>query len=92
MNAWLYSEQEVLDMIEEKYPGAERIERPVRSRPQVLTRKTYLKSSIYNFLNISYTMYDKLHEMLEKITLDKKQKMGTQICSDFQNIEDVCGA
>ena len=31
-NAWLYSEQEVIDMIEEKYPGAERIARVDRSR------------------------------------------------------------
>ena len=53
MNAWLYSEQEVLDMIEEKYPGAERIERPVRSRPQV-TRKTYLAKGCQPFPGQEY--------------------------------------
>jgi hypothetical protein len=31
-NAWLYTEQEVIDMIEEKYPGAERIAHVHRSR------------------------------------------------------------
>jgi hypothetical protein len=34
MNAWLYSEQEVIDMIEEKYPGAERIAHVYRGRPR----------------------------------------------------------
>ncbi len=37
-NAWLYTEQEVINMIEEKYPGAERIAHVHRSRHrQVLT-------------------------------------------------------
>ena len=31
-NGWLYTEQEVIDMIEEKYPGAERIAHVHRSR------------------------------------------------------------
>jgi hypothetical protein len=31
-NAWLYSEQEVIAMIEAKYPGAERIAHVHRSR------------------------------------------------------------
>jgi hypothetical protein len=60
--------------------------------PKTQNSERALKSSIYNFLYTSYTMYDKLHEMLEKITLDKNKKMGTQIGWDFQNIEDVCGA
>jgi hypothetical protein len=39
-NAWLYSEQEVINMIEEKYPGAERIAHVHRSRHrQVLTTR-----------------------------------------------------
>ena len=32
-NAWLYTEEEVIAMIESKYPGAERIPRVHRSRP-----------------------------------------------------------
>ena len=32
-NAWLHTEQEVITMIEEKYPGAERIAHVHRSRP-----------------------------------------------------------
>ena len=32
-NAWLYTEEEVIAMIESKYPGAEKIERAHRSRP-----------------------------------------------------------
>ena len=31
-NAWLYTEQEVITMIEEKYPGAERIAHVHRGR------------------------------------------------------------
>ena len=31
-NAWLYSEREVIAMIEAKYPGAERIGRIIRAR------------------------------------------------------------
>ena len=43
LNAWLYTEQEAIAMIEERYPGAERVERVDRSRSkQVLThKKTY---------------------------------------------------
>jgi alkylated DNA repair dioxygenase AlkB len=40
LNAWLYTEQEAIAMIEERYPGAERVERVDRSRSkQVLTHK-----------------------------------------------------
>ena len=41
-NAWLYSEREVIAMIEAKYPGAERIGRIVRARKAPTpARKTY---------------------------------------------------
>ena len=41
-NAWLYSEREVIAMIEAKYPGAERIGRIVRARKTPTpARKTY---------------------------------------------------
>jgi hypothetical protein len=33
INAWLYTEEEVIAMIEAKYPGAQRIERVHRNRP-----------------------------------------------------------
>ena len=71
MNAWLYSEQEVLDMIEEKYPGAERIERPVRSRPQVLTRKTYLAKGCQPFPGQEYFPG---RGYFDKATITKKNK------------------
>jgi hypothetical protein len=46
LNAWLYTEQEAIAMIEERYPGAERVERVDRSRPkQVLTHKTPTRPS-----------------------------------------------
>ena len=43
-NAWLYSEDEVVAMIEAKYPGSQRVARSHRSRPrhvlaQALTRR-----------------------------------------------------
>jgi hypothetical protein len=38
-NAWLYTEEEVIAMIEAKYPGAERIERAHRSRPTQAARR-----------------------------------------------------
>ena len=38
-NAWLYTEDEVVAMIEAKYPGSQRVKRSHRSRPrQVLTQ------------------------------------------------------
>ena len=38
-NGWLYSEQEVMAMIEAKYPGAERIPWIDRSRPRQVTSR-----------------------------------------------------
>jgi hypothetical protein len=38
-NGWLYSEQEVMAMIEAKYPGSERIPWIDRSRPRQVTSR-----------------------------------------------------
>jgi len=42
INAWLYTEQEVIAMIEKKYPNAERIEHVDRSRRTQTPKPQYL--------------------------------------------------
>ena len=40
-NAWLYNEQEVINMIQEKYPNAERIAHVDRSKKRRTGKMTY---------------------------------------------------